>query len=55
MPNKHDKKHDRFYGLVSIVGGVPLPKASALKSLKLLGNKIIFIESWLKKLENNYI
>ena len=51
--DKNGKDHGRWPGSISSECGRNFPNTST--SLKFIGNKIIFIESWLKKLENNYI
>ena len=46
--NAHDKEYDNFSGLISSAVDRTFPKKSSSKALKLLGNTINLIESWLK-------
>ena len=44
----HENLNDHFPGSITIGGVIPLPRTSTTEALKLLGNTINFIVSWLK-------
>ena len=49
--DSHGKQQDKCYGLINSLGGISFPNTFSKMAPKLLGDKINFIESWLKMLE----
>ena len=53
--DKNGKEHGRWLDSISSECGRNFPNTSTSTSLNFIGDKIIFIETWLKTLENKYI
>ena len=48
--DSHKNQHYQCSGSIVILSGIYLPKRSKTTALKMVGDKINFIDSWLKML-----